>query len=221
MRPYAVNRYDRAIAAALELTRLRRSLATFAALTLALLLWVEDADARLDGALSFGSFERGGRAALTPPVDANAHLEMAAVDQPGAGQLAHPGGTLGGLFNRPGLVAGFAAGFLGAGPLGLLFGQGLFGGLNGVASYLGLMFQLALVVMLGRLIWIWWSGRNAAAFAGLSPRQQAEAYLRSRNELLPGIYPRSSQADALADGDQTPASVAAGNTATPAEPTAK
>jgi hypothetical protein len=40
--------------------------------------------------------------------------------------------------------------------------------------------------MLARLIWSWWSGRNAPAFAGLSPRQLADPYLRSRNEAFPG-----------------------------------
>jgi hypothetical protein len=206
-----VIRYDWAIVAALEPTRLRRSLATVAALTLALLLWVEDADARLEGAMSF---DRIGWSVFTsPPVDATVPFEIAAVDQPGAGQLAHSGGTLGGLFNRPGLVAGFAAGFLGTGLLGVLFGQGVFGGLSGVASYLGLVFQLALVVMLVRLIWMWWSGRNAPAFAGLSPRQQAEAYLRSRNELLPGVFPPVGEANEPAVSDQTPASVGSGSAA--------
>jgi hypothetical protein len=212
-----VIRYDRAIVAAFELTPLWRSLVTFAVLTLALLLWVEDAEARLDGARSFS--RSGGLVDVRAPVEAIMPFEIAAVDQPSAGQLANSGGTLGGLFNRPGLVGGFAAGFLGAGLLGLLFGQGLYGGLSGVASYLGLIFQLALVVMLVRLIWMWWSGRNAPAFASLSPRQQAEAYLRSRNELLPGIYPATGDADVSADSDQTPASI--GSAGTPGEPKAK
>ncbi len=95
-------------------------------------------------------------------------------------------GSLGGLFSRPGVVGGFAAGFLGAGVLGLLFGHGLVGELGGAASYLGLLFQLALIVLLCRLIWTWWWGRNAPAFAGLSPRQLADPYLRSRNEMHPG-----------------------------------
>jgi hypothetical protein len=51
---------------------------------------------------------------------------------------------------------------------------------------LGLLCQLALIAMLARLIWSWWSGRNAPAFAGLSPRQLADPYLRSRNESVPG-----------------------------------
>jgi hypothetical protein len=40
--------------------------------------------------------------------------------------------------------------------------------------------------MLCRLIWTWWTGRNQPAFTGLSPRQLADPYLRTRHELLPG-----------------------------------
>jgi hypothetical protein len=210
MRPY-----ERTMVIALEAMQLWRSLVTFAALTLALLLWAEDADARLESALSF---DPSGELVFVPPAAEEFTWtgELAAADQPGGGQLAHAGGTLDGLFNRPGLVAGFAAGLLGSGVLGLLFGQGLFGGLSGVTSYLGLMFQIALLIMLVRLIWMWWSGRKAPAFAGLSPRQQAEPYLRSRNELLPGVYPLAGGEDASADSDQTP--TGSMNTMAPGEP---
>jgi hypothetical protein len=165
----------------------------------ALLLCAEDAEARLDGGLSLGASTE--RTLMSPPVAAPAPVIMAALDHTMTGQQS---GSLGGLFNRPGLIGGFAAGCLGAGLLGLLFGHGLFGGLGGVASFLGLMFQLALIVMLGRLIWTWWNGRNLPAFAGLSPRQLADPYLRSRNELLPGIGALPSADDATTDGDTTP-----------------
>jgi hypothetical protein len=57
--------------------------------------------------------------------------------QPGAASTtpAAPGG----FFNRPGLLCGLAAGFLGAGLFGMLFGNGLLGGLGGFASLLGLI----------------------------------------------------------------------------------
>jgi predicted lipid-binding transport protein (Tim44 family) len=187
-----------------EPARWFRSLATLAALTIALLICGEEAEARLQGGLDF---DRSGAWLFMPePIADAAPILVAALDRPAAGQPAHPGGSLGGLFNRPGLLAGFAAGFLGAGLLGLVFGQGMFGGLGGVASFLGLIFQLALVLLLVRLIWTWWSGRNAPAFAGLSPREQAEAYLRSRNELLPGIYPSTVVDDAAAADCDVPAS---------------
>jgi predicted lipid-binding transport protein (Tim44 family) len=162
-----------------------RSLAAFAALAIALLLWAEDADARLESAPSVGN--SAGGTFLTPQVAAPALTVIAANEHATAGSSSYPGGSLGGLFSRHGVLGGFAAGFLGSGVLGLLFGHGLVGELGSVASVLGLFFQLALIALLCRLIWTWWSGRNAPAFAGLSPRQLADPYLRSRHEFLPDI----------------------------------
>jgi len=169
------------IQAPLSSTQWLRSFAAFAAMAVAIMIWSEDADARLPREASLSG--TSARDFMAPPVATSAPVRMAALDHVSAGQQS---GSLGGLFNRPGLLGGFAAGFLGAGMLGLLFGHGLFGGLNGVASFLGLLFQLALVVLLCRLIWTWWSGRNLPAFSGLSPRQLADPYLRSRHEWLPG-----------------------------------
>jgi predicted lipid-binding transport protein (Tim44 family) len=174
-----------------------RSLATFAALAVALLFWVEDADARLEGGPSLSQGTEG--TLLSPPVAAPALAVIAANDHVTAGSSSYPGGSLGGLFNRPGLLGGFAAGFLGSGVLGLLFGHGLVGELGSMASVLGLVFQLALIALLCRLIWTWWSGRNAPAFAGLSPRQLADPYLRSRHEFLPDVEPPSDADDVAAD----------------------
>ena len=174
-----------------------RSLAAFAAMAVALLLWAEDADARLEGGPSVGSSTEG--TLLAPPVATPIVSVMAANDHVTAAQPPYPGGSLGGLFNRPGLLAGFAAGFLGSGVLGLLFGHGLVGELGSVASVLGLVFQLALIALLCRLIWTWWSGRNAPAFAGLSPRQLADPYLRSRHEFLPDIEAPPGADDVAAD----------------------
>jgi predicted lipid-binding transport protein (Tim44 family) len=108
---------------------------------------------------------------------------------------SYPGGTLSGLFNRGGMLGGFAAGFLGAGLLGLLFGRGLSAGLNGVPSYLGLIFQIALLVMLCRLIWTRWRSDDALSPAGLSPRQLADPYLRSRDDLYASIDPSAGDDD--------------------------
>ena len=157
-----------------------RQLAAFMIMGAALLIWSSDVDARLKGQSNFI------RSALpsyvaSPPV--SHYVVVAALDHPSPGTQS---GTLGGLFNRPGLLGGFASGFLGAGFLGLFFGHGIFGGLNGTAACLGLAFQLALIAMLGRLIWVWWSGRNQPPFTGLSPRQLADPYLRTRHELQPG-----------------------------------
>ena len=157
-----------------------RQLAAFMVIAAALLIWSGDVDARLKGQSSFI------RSALpsyiaSPPV--SKYVVFAALDHPSPGTQS---GSLGGLFNRPGLLGGFASGFLGAGFLGLFFGHGVFDGLNGVVACLGLAFQLALVAMLWRLIWMWWTGRKQPPFTGLSPRQLADPYLRTRHELLPG-----------------------------------
>jgi predicted lipid-binding transport protein (Tim44 family) len=173
-----------------------RSLVAFAAMSIALLLWAEDADARLEGAPSVGKSAAG--TLLAPPVATPTLAVLAANDHP-AGSSSYPGGSLGELFNRPGLLGGFAAGFLGSGVLGLLFGHGLVGELGSVASVLGLLFQLALIALLCRLIWTWWSGRNAPAFAGLSPRQLADPYLRSRHEFVPDIEAPPDADDVAAD----------------------
>jgi hypothetical protein len=173
-----------------------RSVAACAAVSAMLLLCAEDTSARSDNGLKAGGLAR---TFISSPAAA---IRVAALDHATSGQQS---GSLGGLFNRPDPVGGFAAGFLGAGLFGLLFGHGLLGGLGGVMSYLGLVFQLALIVMLGRVIWTWWSGRNAPAFAGLSPRQLADPYLRSRNELLPGAEALASAELGGADEAATPA----------------
>jgi predicted lipid-binding transport protein (Tim44 family) len=69
------------------------------------------------------------------------------------------------LLNRPGLLGSFAAGFLGAGLIGLLLGHGLTGGLGGFASIVGLLLQIGLVVAVGYMLWSWWQRRSQPAFA--------------------------------------------------------
>jgi predicted lipid-binding transport protein (Tim44 family) len=159
-------------------------------LMLGLLFWAKDADARLKSEWRFGG------TALSSFIASSvnwAFFDNAENDDsvssnalPQAATQPSPGGTLIGLFSRPGMVGGFAAGFLGAGALGLVFGQGVAGGLNGTASMLGLMFQIVLVVMLARLIWTWWRA-DKAGVPRFSPRQLADAYGSSRNEKLPEI----------------------------------
>jgi hypothetical protein len=166
------------------------SLAMLVALTFGSSLWAEDADARRFGdGLNFA----GAGAALSV-------ADFAGFDEfllPVAAQPSYPGGTLGDLFNRGDPIGGFAAGFLGAGLIGLLFGHGVIGEVGSVASLLGLVFQLALIGMLGRLIWTWWRDGNAGPGAALSPRQLADAYGRPRHEGLPDF-------DKPADFDKAP-----------------
>jgi hypothetical protein len=165
-------------------------LAVLGALALSLLLSAQGADARLKSEWRFGGSVAG--TIMSLPLASALFEDAAAFDDsiltkllPFAAQPA--GGSLGELFNRPGLVGGFAAGFLGAGLLGVLFGHGIYGELNGATSVLGLLFQLALILLLGRLIWSWWRADRVSAFADLSPRQLADAYGRVHHEALPDI----------------------------------
>ena len=177
-------------------TRRLPSLAVLLALALGLLIWSEEADARRASGLSFA----GDSIYTSIGVDA-----FDAWTVPTAAQPSYPGGSLGGLFNRGGLIGGFAAGFLGSGVLGLLFGHGVVGELSGVASILGLFLQLALIVMLARLIFSWWRRDKESVAANLSPRQLADAYGHTRHEILPDIdrgeAAEAAESDALTEAD--------------------
>jgi len=168
-----------------------QTLARIVALTATLLVGADEADARVGGSLDVALPDAPIRTSL-------AAADGGLVHRTAVAQLPAPGGSLSDLFHRGGLLGGFAAGFLGSGVLGLLFGRGLFGGLSGVPSYLGLLFQLALIVMLGRLIWSRWHGVDFAGVAGLSPRQLADPYLRSRDDVHAGL-------DSVAGEDQNSA----------------
>lgn len=137
-------------------------------LTLGLSICTGRADTRLDREESFA--DRTYQAMSFQPFEWRPHATQVA------------GGTLGDLFSRGGIVGNFAAGFLGAGVIGLLFGHGVVGELTGLVSILGLACQLALIVLLGRVIWRWWYYDRTDAAASLSPRQLADAYGHSRHE---------------------------------------
>lgn len=150
-----------------------RWLIALAAIATALVLVAADANARAGGGFSGGS--RGMRTYSAPPATRTAPNTAApiqrSVTQPGsttttAGQATRPGLLGGGLFGG-GLLGGLAAGFIGAG----LFGHGLFGGMGGFASILGLLLQVALVVIVARLLFAWWQRRNspAPAYAAAHP----------------------------------------------------
>src|SRR5258707_14216097 len=87
---------------------------------------------------------------------------------PGAAGAPH-----GSFFSRPGLgmmMGGLAAGFLGAGLFGMLSGGGLAGGLGGVLSIIGLILQIGLILIVGKLAMSWGQRRPTPAAAyGNSP----------------------------------------------------
>jgi predicted lipid-binding transport protein (Tim44 family) len=72
------------------------------------------------------------------------------------------------------LLGGLAAGFLGAGLIGMLTGSGFLGGMAGFASFLGLLLQVGLIALVAMLAWRWWKNRNApqTATAGGPPLRQ-------------------------------------------------
>jgi predicted lipid-binding transport protein (Tim44 family) len=139
---------------------------------IACLLIAADAHARAGGGSSGGS--RGTRTFSAPPATQTAPNAAAPMQrtlaQPGKSNAVGQAAPRSGLFGG-GLLGGLAAGFLGAGLFGLLFGHGLFGGMAGFASVIGLILQIALVVIVARLLFVWWQRRNAPApaYAGAQP----------------------------------------------------
>src|SRR4029077_7693978 len=124
-----------------------RWLITLGAIATALVLVSADAQARVGGGFSGGS--RGMRTFSPPPATPTAPSAapiQRSITQPGhAAALGQTGNRP--VFFRGGLFGGLAAGFLGAGLFGLLFGHGLFGGMGGFASVLGLVLQSGLLVV--------------------------------------------------------------------------
>jgi predicted lipid-binding transport protein (Tim44 family) len=78
----------------------------------------------------------------------------------GAG-MARPGGMFGG-----GFMAGMMGGLIGVGLGGLLFGNGMFGGISGFAGILGLLLQIGLVVLAVRFVMRLVRQRRQPAMAG-------------------------------------------------------
>jgi predicted lipid-binding transport protein (Tim44 family) len=151
-----------------------RAIAVVLSLAMPLMLAVSSADARVGGGISSGS--RGMRTFSAPPSTSTA---------PGAAQpfnrtMTEPGNSGatagGGFFNRPGgMFRGLAAGFLGAGLLGMLFGGGMFSGIGGLSSIFGLILQIGLIVIVVRMAMSWWQRRHAPAYAGVASAPGAPA----------------------------------------------
>ena len=162
----------------------------------ALLLAAGHADARAGRGGGFGS--RGSRTWSAPPPTRTAPQPAQPIQRsttpqpsPGIGQSAPSPGV--GQPARPGWFSGrggFFGGLLGAGLLGMLFGYGMFGGLGGLGSILGLILQVALVVLLVRFAIGWFQRRNQPAFAGAAPipplRREAAAPSYSATSAGPG-----------------------------------
>jgi len=144
-----------------------KAIAVVLSLALPTVIAASYADARVGGSSSSGS--RGSKTFSAPPSTTTAPGTTQPMNrtmtQPGSPSA--PAATGGGFFNRPGMgmLGGLAAGFLGAGLFGMLFGGGLFSGLGGFASIIGLIIQIAVIVLVVRLAMSWWQRRNAPAYA--------------------------------------------------------
>ena len=166
-----------------------KTLAVVLSLAMPLTIAISAADARPGGkGGSMGS--RGSKTFAPTPGTAtapNAAQPMnRTMQQPGAPGMAGPAAAgaaaKGGFFNRPGMgmLGGLAAGFLGAGLLGMLFGGGFLSGLGSMMSIIGLLVQVVLIVVVVRLAMKWWQRRNqgqnqtASAYAGPSGAQQQQ-----------------------------------------------
>jgi predicted lipid-binding transport protein (Tim44 family) len=155
-----------------------RPLAVMLAVGAALVLVASSVDARPGGGGS-----RGSRTYSAPPPTTTAPSARPmerTMTTPSTATAPRTGAApqAGGFFNRPGMgfMGGLAAGFLGAGLLGLLFGGGLSGGLGGFASILGLVLQIGLIAIVGYLLWSWWQRRSqpqTAMASGPSMREGA------------------------------------------------
>ena len=148
--------------------RVLQSIAIVLSLALPLITAAPPADARIGGGLSSGS--RGTRTFSAPPSTSTAPSTAQPLNrtftQPGSPGIGAPTAG-GGFFNRPGggMLRGLAAGFLGAGLLGMLFGGGMFGGLGGMSSLFGLIIQIGLIVFVVRMAMSWWQRRTTPAYA--------------------------------------------------------
>jgi predicted lipid-binding transport protein (Tim44 family) len=155
-----------------------KAIAVVLSLALPVMLAISAADARVGGGGSSGS--RGSRTFSAPPSTSTApaaaqpfNRTMTQPGSPGVGGPAAAGAAKGGFFNRPGMgmLGGLAAGFLGAGLLGMLFGGGMFSGLGGLSSIFGLILQIGLIIIVVKLAMSWWQRRHAtaSAYAGPTP----------------------------------------------------
>ena len=156
-------------------------LSVFTAALFAVALVATAADARIGGGSSSGN--RGTRTFSAPPTTSTAprqgqEFNRTVTPQPGP-TVGQPAAAGGGFFNRPGglfgggMLGGLAAGFIGAGLFGMLFGHGFMSGMGGFASILGLLLQIGLVVIVARLAYAWWQRRNQPAYA--TPHQEQGA----------------------------------------------
>ena len=174
------------------------------AAAVALVLAPAVADARLGGGSSAGS--RGSHTYSAPPSTRTAPttaqpMERTIAPSPAARPNMAPSGMPGQMApaRSGGFMSGLAGGLIGAGIGSMIFGGGgggFFGHGLGFGGFLGFLIQIALVVMIGRLLWRWFSNRQPAA-AG-APGMFA------RNNTNPGAPPPGMGASGMGNASGAP-----------------
>ncbi|TXM78916.1 hypothetical protein FV218_02100 [Methylobacterium sp. WL69] len=151
----------------------RKRAATILTLAATLALAAPMAEARPGGGGS-GMGSRGSRTYAPPSATTTAPTTAAPIQrsqtQPGPA-MGNPGMNPAAA-QRPRFGGGFMAGLLGAGLLGALLGGGFFGGLGGIASFIGLMLQVGLVVLLVALAVRWFRRRQGTPAAAGHARSE-------------------------------------------------
>lgn len=162
-------------------TKRRKRTATFLALAAALTVAAPIAEARPGGGGSVGS--RGSRTFNAPSATQTAPGAAAPMQR----TQQQPGMTNPGMQPQQGrrFGGGFMAGLLGAGLIGALLGAGFSGGLGGFASFLGLLLQVGLVVLLVSFAVRWFRRRNAQP----QPAGAGAPYARQAMNEGPGQSP--------------------------------
>ena len=154
---------------------MRRRLAwLFAAiLVLAMSIAPTDLFARAGSGTSLGS--RGTNTYTPPPATNTAPntaqpMQRSLTPQPGPSAPAYAPAARPSFFGGSPFMSGLMGGLLGAGIGGMLFGGGMFHGMNGFSGFLGFLIQILIVVFVGRLIWGFFANRSAQpAVAGGAP----------------------------------------------------
>ncbi len=165
-------------------SRPTRWLSTLAMVLAAVVLMADVADARAGRGGGFGS--RGARSFEPPPVTRTAPREAAPLQrQQAPGQTTNQAQANQAQAARPAAAApargplasrgGFFGGLLGAGLFGMLLGYGLFGGFAGLASFLGLLLQMAVIAGIVVLALRWFRGRGQPVPAGPAVPLQRQA----------------------------------------------
>ena len=155
------------------------------ALAAALVLAGSAAEARI-GRSGGGFGSRGARTYTAPPAtrtapDAASPIQRSQIPNQGP-NMTRPGTPAPNVAQprRFGFGTGLMAGLFGAGLLGMLFGNGFFGGLGGLASMLGLLLQIGLVVLLVSFAMKWFRRRQEPSYAG-----PGQGYARSMGGSVP------------------------------------